>query len=71
MFCQSHVCLYGCYVDIDFEYPGDVSGIIPSAILTVLPRLLSAAAPPGNVAQENRRQCLKASENVLSFIVIV
>lgn len=38
---------------------GDVSGIFPSAILTVLPRLLSAAAPPGNVAQENRRQCLK------------
>ena len=25
------------------------------------PRLLSAAAPPGNTARENRRQCLKAS----------
>jgi len=26
----------------------------------VLPRLLSAVAPPGNAAKENRRQCLKA-----------
>ncbi|XP_011033682.1 PREDICTED: HUA2-like protein 3 [Populus euphratica] len=38
---------------------GDVGGIYPSAIQTVLPRLLSAAAPPGSFAQENRRQCLK------------
>ncbi|XP_068662450.1 protein HUA2-LIKE 3-like [Aristolochia californica] len=30
-----------------------------SAVQTVLPRLLSAAAPPGNSARENRRQCLK------------
>lgn len=52
---------YG-FVNIDLEYPGDVGGIYPSAILAVLPRLLSAAAPPGSVAQENRRQCLKASE---------
>ncbi|XP_057966625.1 protein HUA2-LIKE 3-like isoform X4 [Malania oleifera] len=34
-------------------------GIYPSIIQAVLPRLLSAAAPPGNTAQENRRQCLK------------
>ncbi|XP_015583234.1 protein HUA2-LIKE 2 [Ricinus communis] len=38
---------------------GDVGGIYPSAIQAVLPRLLSAAAPPGSFAQENRRQCLK------------
>ncbi|XP_054808089.1 protein HUA2-LIKE 2 [Prosopis cineraria] len=38
---------------------GDVGGVYPSAIQAVLPRLLSAAAPPGNTAQENRRQCLK------------
>ncbi|OMP04990.1 Tudor/PWWP/MBT superfamily protein [Corchorus olitorius] len=38
---------------------GDVCGIYPSAIQASLPRLLSAAAPPGSSAQENRRQCLK------------
>lgn len=38
---------------------GDVGGIYPSAIQSALPRLLSAAAPPGSAAQENRRQCLK------------
>ncbi|KAG0481026.1 hypothetical protein HPP92_011884 [Vanilla planifolia] len=36
--------------------PGDV---YPSLVQVVLPRLLSAAAPPGNAASENRRQCLK------------
>lgn len=40
---------------------GDVGGVYPSAIQAVLPRLLSAAAPPGSTAQENRRQCLKVS----------
>lgn len=38
---------------------GDVAGIFPSAIQAVLPRLLSAAAPPGNTAHENRKQCLR------------
>ncbi|KAK9067643.1 hypothetical protein SSX86_011754 [Deinandra increscens subsp. villosa] len=38
---------------------GDVSGLYPSAIQAVLPRLLLAAAPPGNSGIENRRQCLK------------
>ncbi|KAL3531370.1 hypothetical protein ACH5RR_010692 [Cinchona calisaya] len=38
---------------------GDVGGIYPSAILAVLPRLLSAAVPPGSSSQENRKQCLK------------
>ncbi|KAH7517186.1 hypothetical protein FEM48_Zijuj09G0035800 [Ziziphus jujuba var. spinosa] len=41
---------------------GDVGGKYLLAIQTLLPRLLSAAAPPGNSAHENRRQCLKASE---------
>ncbi|KAI5394460.1 hypothetical protein KIW84_061218, partial [Lathyrus oleraceus] len=38
---------------------GDVCLVYSSAIQAVLPRLLSAAVPPGNAAQENRRQCLK------------
>ncbi|KAL6217372.1 hypothetical protein ACLB2K_010589 [Fragaria x ananassa] len=38
---------------------GDIGGMFSSAIQAVLPRLLSAAAPPGNSANENRRQCLK------------
>lgn len=43
------------------DFPGEVCGVYPSAIQAVLPRLLSAAAPRGNTAHENRRQCLKAS----------
>lgn len=38
---------------------GDAGSMYASAIQAVLPRLLSAAAPPGSSAQENRRQCLK------------
>ncbi|KAK7336728.1 hypothetical protein VNO77_17274 [Canavalia gladiata] len=38
---------------------GDIGEAYPSAMKAVLPRLLSAAAPPGNAAKENRRQCLK------------
>ncbi|KAJ8622633.1 hypothetical protein MRB53_031162 [Persea americana] len=38
---------------------GGVGDMFPSAVQAVLPRLLSAAAPPGNSARENRRQCLK------------
>nr|XP_023886611.1 protein HUA2-LIKE 3 isoform X1 [Quercus suber] len=38
---------------------GDVGGIYPSAIQAVLPRLLSAAAPPGSTGHENRKQCLR------------
>lgn len=51
------------FVDVEnsSELSGDVGGVYPSAIQAVLPRLLSAAAPPGNTAQENRRQCLKVS----------
>jgi hypothetical protein len=44
-----------------FDFPGDAGGVYPSAMQAFLPRLLSAAAPPGNPAQENRKQCLKAS----------
>ncbi|MCI06793.1 HUA2-like protein 3-like, partial [Trifolium medium] len=32
----------------------DVGAVYPSAMEAFLPRLLSAAAPPGNTAQENR-----------------
>eukprot|EP00262_Sarcandra_glabra_P009818 TRINITY_DN2443_c0_g1_i1.p1 TRINITY_DN2443_c0_g1~~TRINITY_DN2443_c0_g1_i1.p1 ORF type:complete len:644 (+),score=133.62 TRINITY_DN2443_c0_g1_i1:222-1934(+) len=38
---------------------GGFEDIYPSAVQVVLPRLLSAAAPSGNAARENRRQCLK------------
>ncbi|KAG9457411.1 hypothetical protein H6P81_001919 [Aristolochia fimbriata] len=38
---------------------GIVGDTYLSAVQAVLPRLLSAAAPRGNVARENRRQCLK------------
>ncbi|XP_019444502.1 PREDICTED: protein HUA2-LIKE 3-like isoform X2 [Lupinus angustifolius] len=38
---------------------GDVGGVYLSAMQSVLPRLVSAAAPAGSAAQENRRQCLK------------
>lgn len=58
-----------------YKYPGDIGGIYPSAIQAVLPRLLSAAVPPGNTALENRRQCLKASRGIFptyfSSLIIV
>ncbi|XP_044375109.1 protein HUA2-LIKE 2 isoform X3 [Triticum aestivum] len=38
---------------------GGTGDVFPSVIQAVLPRLLYAAAPPGNSAWENRRQCLK------------
>ncbi|PNT77385.1 hypothetical protein BRADI_1g61937v3 [Brachypodium distachyon] len=38
---------------------GGAGDAYPSLIQVVLPRLLYAAAPPGNSAWENRRQCLK------------
>ncbi|KAL5701704.1 hypothetical protein ACHQM5_027015 [Ranunculus cassubicifolius] len=38
---------------------GDIGDIFPSAVQRMLPRLLSAAAPHGSAARENRRQCLK------------
>ncbi|XP_038988769.1 protein HUA2-LIKE 2-like [Phoenix dactylifera] len=38
---------------------GGAGDVYPSIVQSVLPRLLSAVAPPGNAARENRRQCLK------------
>ncbi|KAI3948232.1 hypothetical protein MKX01_014831 [Papaver californicum] len=38
---------------------GDFGDAFLSAIQAALPRLLAFAAPPGSVARENRRQCLK------------
>ncbi|KAF9669411.1 hypothetical protein SADUNF_Sadunf14G0104900 [Salix dunnii] len=48
---------------------GDAGGIYPSAIQTVLPRLLLAAAPPGSFAHENRRQ-LWLERRILSESII-
>lgn len=52
---------------LSLNFSGDVGGIYPSAIQAVLPRLLSAAAPPGSTGHENRKQCLRASEE--TFLV--
>ncbi|KAL9675442.1 hypothetical protein QQ045_003644 [Rhodiola kirilowii] len=38
---------------------GEVGGMYPTVIQAALPRLLTAAAPTGDAANENRRQCLK------------
>ncbi|KAH9312650.1 hypothetical protein KI387_027685 [Taxus chinensis] len=38
---------------------GIAGDMYSSAVQSALPRMLSVAAPPGNVARENRRQCLK------------
>ncbi|KAJ4957346.1 hypothetical protein NE237_014129 [Protea cynaroides] len=38
---------------------GGVGDVYLSAVQAALPRLLSAAAPPGNAARENRKQCMK------------
>ncbi|KAG1331785.1 protein HUA2-LIKE 2, partial [Cocos nucifera] len=48
---------------------GGAGDMYPSLVQSVLPRLLSAAAPPGNAAWENRRQCLKASTSSTSFFL--
>ncbi|KAF7804773.1 protein HUA2-LIKE 2-like isoform X2 [Senna tora] len=44
---------------------GDVGGVYPSAIQAVLPRLLSAAAPPGSTAQENPSRRTLRTERAL------
>lgn len=41
------------------DFIGGDGGVYPSHVQSLLPRLLSAAAPRGNAASENRRQCLK------------
>ncbi|KAH9616098.1 hypothetical protein KSS87_022817 [Heliosperma pusillum] len=41
---------------------GEVGGSYFSAVKETLARMLSAAAPAGQAARDNRRQCLKASE---------
>ncbi|WOL01807.1 hypothetical protein Cni_G10524 [Canna indica] len=38
---------------------GGLGDMYPALVQSMLPRLLSAAAPRGNAALENRRQCLK------------
>lgn len=40
-------------------HKGVAGDMYKSAVQSALPRMLSVAAPPGNVARENRRQCLK------------
>lgn len=45
---------------------GNIADIYPPAIQLVLSRILSAVAPPGITAQENRKQCIKVLI-ILSF----
>ena len=63
VFVFAFVFVYACV--LIFSTVGNSAGgtgdVFPSVIQAVLPRLLYAAAPPGNSAWENRRQCLKAS----------
>ncbi|BFI43129.1 protein MpPWWP3 [Marchantia polymorpha subsp. ruderalis] len=41
------------------NHKGVTGAAYPSIVQVALPRLLSAAAPPGSIARENRKQCLK------------
>ncbi|KAJ6797039.1 protein HUA2-LIKE 2 [Iris pallida] len=45
---------------------GGAGDVYLSLVQSILPRLLSAAAPPGHGAWENRKQCLKASIETLA-----
>lgn len=42
-----------------FQYAGIAGASYVPTVQAALPRLLGAAAPPGNGARENRRQCHK------------
>lgn len=52
-----HLC-DGIYSTVT-NHAGGAGDVYPSLIQAVLPRILYAAAPPGNSAWENRKQCLK------------
>jgi hypothetical protein len=43
---------------------------VPS-VQAALPRILSSAAPPVAGARENRRQCLKVTTSLLTFLVLI
>lgn len=58
--------IFLCDVMRFYKISGDIGAIYPLAIQTVLPRMLSAAAPPGSCSLENQRQCLK----VIIIIII-
>ncbi|KAJ6798963.1 protein HUA2-LIKE 2 [Iris pallida] len=45
---------------------GGAGDVYLSLVQSILPRLLSAAAPPGHGAWENRKQCLKASTETMA-----
>jgi len=53
-------CYNGIYSTVT-NHVGGAGDVYPSLIQAVLPRILYAAAPPGNSAWENRKQCLKVS----------
>ena len=53
-------CYNGIYPTVT-NHVGGPGDVYPSLIQAVLPRILYAAAPPGNSAWENRKQCLKVS----------
>lgn len=55
------IIFYDGIYDYVKNYVGGAGDVYPSLIQAVLPRILYAAAPPGNSAWENRKQCLKVS----------
>ena len=48
-------------MNIVYVCVGVTGAAYPPAVQAALPRLVHAAAPPGSVARENRRQCLRVS----------
>lgn len=54
---------------VDLNFLGEAGGAYPSAIQALLPRLLAAAAPPGNTSHENRKQCLKVQDSFFTCLL--
>ena len=48
-------------MNIVYVCVGVTGAAYPPAVQAALPRLVHAAAPPGNLCRDNRRQCLRVS----------
>ena len=51
----AHISIYKCGL------VGVAGAVYRPAVQAALPRLIHAAAPPGNLCRDNRRQCLRVS----------
>jgi hypothetical protein len=49
------------FINMVYVCVGVTGAAFPPAVQAALPRLVHAAAPPGNVSRDNRRQCLRVS----------